>query len=132
MNKTIEELESEIEQLRVQLAGCAAAAQGAIHPEQLAIIGDYGWSPAYQDVVELRNLVESRANQLYQLCEPLQYVEPAQLRRVAAELVGRGGEYTVCGKALEQLIEIAHPDRPKEPERRISFDQAYGDLTLPL
>ena len=67
-----------------------------------------------------------------QIVEPLQYVEPAQLRRVAAELVGRGGEYTVCGKALEQLIEIAHPDRPKEPERKIGFDRAYSSMTMPL
>jgi hypothetical protein len=67
-----------------------------------------------------------------QIVEPMQYVEPTQLRRVAAELVGRGGEHTVCGRILEQLIEIAHPDSPKEPEREIGFDGAYGSMTMPL
>ena len=43
------------EQLRVQLAGCAVAAQGGISPDQIAETGDYGWSPAYQDVLNLRN-----------------------------------------------------------------------------
>ena len=42
----------EIEQLRVQLAGCSVAAFGEV--AHAAKIGDYGWSPAYQDVVDLR------------------------------------------------------------------------------
>lgn len=53
------ELLAEVDQLRVQLAGCATAAQGHIHTEgAIAHVGDYGWSPAYQDVVELRKLYE--------------------------------------------------------------------------
>ena len=42
----------QIEQLEAQLAGCATAAQGYI--EEPVKVGDYGWSPAYQDVLELR------------------------------------------------------------------------------
>jgi hypothetical protein len=48
-----------VEQLRVQLAGCSVAALGGISEPVLAHIGDYGWSPAYQDVLDLRNEYES-------------------------------------------------------------------------
>lgn len=49
-----EELTKEVEQLRVQLAGCSVAALGWNGPESLAKRGDYGWSVPYQDVLELR------------------------------------------------------------------------------
>ncbi len=41
-----------IEQLRVQLAGCLTAAEG--FTKNPAKQGDYGWSVAYQKVLELR------------------------------------------------------------------------------
>lgn len=43
---------SEVEQLHVQLAGCSTAALG--WNKEPAREGDYGWSRAYQDVLELR------------------------------------------------------------------------------
>ena len=47
----IQALEKEVEQLRVQLAGCGAAAMqntvDSIHDRAKA--GDYGWSASYQD-----------------------------------------------------------------------------------
>lgn len=53
-----EALREEVEQLRVQLAGCITAAEGA---KQSVYVGDYGWSPAYQAVIELRKLYEKAA-----------------------------------------------------------------------
>lgn len=49
------ETSAELEQLRVQLAGCSVAALGGIHdPNVLATQGMYGWSVTYEDVVALR------------------------------------------------------------------------------
>lgn len=42
------------EQLQVQLAGCLTAAQGFTSQEYIATKGMYGWSTAYQNVLELR------------------------------------------------------------------------------
>jgi hypothetical protein len=44
--------EEEAEQLRVQLAGVSVAAMGGT--KDVAVQGDYGWSPAYQDTLDLR------------------------------------------------------------------------------
>ena len=62
MNEELRHLEKEVEQLQVQLAGCGVAALGGTSDP--AKQGDYGWSPAYQDVLDLRirfeKLQESR------------------------------------------------------------------------
>lgn len=44
--------DDELDRLRVQLAGCLTAAEGGT--KDVARNGDYGWSPAYQAVVDLR------------------------------------------------------------------------------
>lgn len=56
----------ECKQLEVQLAGCSVAALGG-SPQ--AVKGDYGWSPAYQDVIELRRLYEEALVELEQYRE---------------------------------------------------------------
>jgi hypothetical protein len=47
-------LEGQVEQLRVQLAGCSVAALGGTSAPQAATPDMYGWSPAYADVLKLR------------------------------------------------------------------------------
>jgi len=45
---------AETDQLRVQLAGCGVAALGGTSEPMRARRGQYGWSPSYGDVYNLR------------------------------------------------------------------------------
>lgn len=50
----VDKADAKAERLVVQLAGCLTAAEGGIMEPQRAHKGDYGWSVAYQAVVDLR------------------------------------------------------------------------------
>lgn len=51
--EVIAEKDKEIEQLRVQLAGCGVAALGYAKDKNDCKKGDYGWSQSFQDVKDL-------------------------------------------------------------------------------
>ena len=56
---TPERVSGLVDKLEAQLAGCVTAALG--YNDNPAKKGDYGWSPAYQDVLELRRRVDKQA-----------------------------------------------------------------------
>jgi hypothetical protein len=58
---------SEVEQLQVQLAGCGVAALGGT--KDPSVKGQYGWSPAYQDTLDLRLRCDAAEEQLAKLRE---------------------------------------------------------------
>lgn len=71
----------ELDRLRVQLAGCLTAAEG--HTADPAKQGDYGWSPAYQAVLELR----VKFDRLDAETPPM---PPAEAQRIADDICKRG------------------------------------------
>lgn len=59
-----EEYRKEVDQLRVQLAGCGVAALGC---RPFAVKGEFGWSASYGDVVTLREKYEESQKEVERL-----------------------------------------------------------------
>jgi len=78
-------LKAEVERLRVQLAGCGVAALGGTDDPVVATEGQWGWSPVYQDVLNLRRerdrLAEERDSWKAQSAE---LIEEAELKKAEA------------------------------------------------
>lgn len=54
----VTQLRERVEQLEVQLAGCGVAALGGTSGAPVAAPNSYGWSPAYQCVLDLRTVYD--------------------------------------------------------------------------
>jgi hypothetical protein len=65
--ESLKALCAQVAQLQVQLAGCAVAAGGGTTDDVLAKPGDYGWSPAYHDVLVLRQKYDDKCEALQDL-----------------------------------------------------------------
>jgi hypothetical protein len=118
-------LKAERERLEVQLAGCGAAALGAIRPRaEEAKEGDYGWSPAYGSVVAVRhifeNIVTASRALLWALRDPKRPAAPSAvaLEDVLDRFVGKPGPDAEEGTAqftLERPVPVRDRDR-RDPE----------------
>ena len=101
----------QVEQLRVQLAGCLMAAEGAVDEAQLAHPGDFGWSKAYQATIDLQKAHQEALDELLAIRD--------ELERAGVDL--SRGEMAVDGvKAVLQILEL----RSREAKRSES-DQAF-------
>jgi len=126
--------EEEVDQLRVQLAGCLMAAEGA---RQEVFMGDYGWSPAYQKIIEIRKAYEKQkamlpsealfgfAGWLTSLKEPITFSAHHEAG-LAADLV----EEYIKANNLEYPRDGIYPNNLKYPVTRKSFDLKYPNADL--
>lgn len=76
---------AEIQQLTVQLAGCSVAAFGGTADPVVAVQGQYGWSVAYQDVLECRRALDTARAEIARLT-----AERDQLRRLCQDFFLQG------------------------------------------
>jgi hypothetical protein len=101
----------QVEQLRVQLAGCLMAAEGAIDETQLAHPGDFGWSKAYQATIDLQKSYLEALDELLAM--------RAELENFGVDL--RRGELAVDGvRAVIQMLQV----RQKKQTDQAIVDQA--------
>jgi hypothetical protein len=67
---------NQCEQHRVQLAGVGVAALGGTKPSMIAKKFSYGWSPAYQDTLNLRKKYDKLLKSLPEK-EQLKHMDPS-------------------------------------------------------
>ncbi len=82
----IEELRAQVDQLRVQLAGCSVAAMGGTSEDVVAKPGAYGYSPAYQAVLDLRRKYDIAVRALRKIDNP--QLAPTVAGRALSEIEG--------------------------------------------
>jgi len=95
-----DEQRERIEQLTVQLAGCSVVANGGDSKEP-AKQGDYGWSVAYQDVLDLRRKSDEQAAEIARL-----KAERDSSDSALAVALGTCGSKQAEGTAARELAEL--------------------------
>ena len=106
LRQALEESRNEVEQMRVQLAGCSTAAMGYCRddkPEQACHRGMYGWSVALEDVKKLYEAYDARSTalrNLYALHDRDTYVNATRTRPTADDW---GMAWQRAGEALGQV-----------------------------
>ena len=116
----IENLNKEIEQLRVQLAGCGVAALGGTSEEQVAKKGAYGWSGSYQDVLELRRKYDAALHSIEHLNEKCSCKDDTISLLVADVKKAKGGLLDVV--ARDDNKEIARLEKELKLQQKAATD----------
>lgn len=122
---------AEVEQLRVQLAGCLCAAEG--HFQEVPEQGAYGWSPAYEAVKELRRGIHPDAAHLWQLLDDISTLDDAckerdaEFRRRAYQIAERRTERGIASEDGQTLVRRA----PAKPCPRCGADMELRGVKLP-
>ena len=106
LRQALEESRNEVEQMRVQLAGCSTAAMGYCRDGvagQECHRGMYGWSVALEDVKKLYEAYDARSTalrELYRLQDQDTYINATRTRPTAEEW---GMAWQRAGEALGQV-----------------------------
>jgi hypothetical protein len=72
----------DLEQVRVQLAGCLMAAEGWGGKDKTPVKGDWAWSPAFQAVRDLREHYQL----LYDYCQSMQQHRDSRAAKILATI----------------------------------------------
>ncbi len=151
-----DQLETETEQARVQLAGCLTAAEG-VGVDSAAKQGDYGWSLAYQKTLDLRQEYEderaavemlewqqrtlsTRADQAERVSDQWEARAKQVKARAEARITALEGERERVARAIEihggkstllMSVEAARRATPT-PEPDPVSEESCGDCRLPI
>jgi len=109
-------LRADVEQLRVQLAGCGVAAMCNTvqsREQQKCVEGDYGWSQSYQDVVnavgreiKLREELEAAIIELGQLKQGIWQMKDAEIEQLRVQFAEMERSYTHQLSEMARLSDI--------------------------
>ncbi len=102
----VREITAELEQTRVQLAGCSVAALGYAEKQEPPLkAGDYGWSASYQDVVNLAARLAAVTAAMDKAREALEQFAYRNLTEYQVGLLDQAGLLNVAGPALAAIDE---------------------------
>lgn len=96
----------EIDRLRAQLAGCGVAALGGIREPLIIHKGDFGWSPSYQDTLDLRRKYDKQKTEIARMARVRDHL--ATLTPIIP------GSWRVINEWIDKLRLLLHTDYPEE------------------